>query len=695
MRRASLLVLRLGIALNLVGVSVLGVAFFARQHIARLALDLPPFSHRVGESRTFKLPMRDQVRLQTQVILPEGDGPWPVIIIRNPYNVLNLFTLFCELFARYGYACVHQDVRGRMGSEGTWYPLIHEREDGLDLFEWLRDQPFQNGRWGLWGMSYLAGVHWSLADAFPDEVETLVSIVFGVDSYRVMYESGLFRPDVFGAWAALMPGPGMALENGPAYRRFIRSRPHRTADEAELGYVLPWYRAWVDASWASDPLWSEPPFTHFKETPAQIDVPVLMIAGWYDPFFDAQHRDFSRLATRAESKLVVGPWHHLHQGAADFDLLNDIGIAGQWQLFLDWLGHHLRGEPLDQPVGVVESYDLGEKGWRRRLALPPLPHRRIRWHLRELSEAGGRGGRLTQRRAVQAEASVNYLYNPEDPVPSHGGASALSFAFRTFPSVQPGALRQPRVGQRPDVLSFVSEPLPRKMHLAGSIRARLRVSSSAPDTAFGFELMVRPRGDRNWYHVREAFQTLAHREGNLRRTPYPPGEVVEVEVESWPIEWTFPAGSQLRLDVSSSSFPVYMTHANTDEPWGEAARTQVAQQTLHSGSWVELPTRERDPPVLSGSALGTVRPAMACTFDIDLPGSADDIVQRAQKMVEDAGGEFAGNTDGGNYKLKLPVGSVEGNYVIEGGHVRFDITKKPMLVPCSAIESFLRDKLKA
>lgn len=696
MGRVSSTVFQLALALALAGFLLASLAYFGRQEVFRVALELPAYSQPAGPRQVYEVPMRDGVRLHTQVILPKGVGPWPVIILRNPYNVMNVFTLFCEVFARYGYACVHQDVRGRMASEGSWSPLVHEREDGLDTFSWLREQPFQNGRWALFGMSYLAATAWAVADALPEEVKTVVSTVFGVDAYHVMYERGLFRHDVFSAWAALMPDERLALWNGPAYARLLRRRPHATADEIALGLVLPWYRQWIGAPLASDPLWTEPPFTHFLASPTRIDVPVLMVGAWYDPFFDAQRRDFERLATREESKLIVGPWHHLHQPAAPFPLPEDLGLGGQWRLVLDWLGHHLKREPLDQAVGVIESYDLGAGGWRRRLELPPIPDARARFHLVELGRAKtAEGGRMTQETAFPVDVPVEYLYDPSDPNPSSGGAAALSFAFRTFPSVEPGAVAQPPAGARADVLTFVSPPLDAPLHLAGGVEAYLRVDSSAEDTAFGFELMVAEPDSDTWHHVREAFGALSFRRGSTATVAYTPGETVGLSLDAWPIEWTFPAGARLRVDVTSSSFPLYAAHPNVSGPWADAPTSVPAVQRLHPGSYVDLPVRRRDPPVLSSEALGTVAPSMACTFDIDLPGSADEIVGKARSMIENAGGSFSGDASQGDYRLKLPIGSVEGTYTILGSSIRFDITKKPMLVPCGTIESFLRERFKS
>lgn len=593
-------IVQAALALALLGATLTTVVVFTHRPLIRLGTGLPPATHEVASRTEYQVPMRDGVHLSTAVTLPEGEGPWPVVLIRNPYDLLDAFSLVCEQFASIGYACVHQDVRGRMGSEGEWSPLVNERQDGLDTFEWLREQPFQNGRWALWGMSYLAGVQWAVADALPDEVKTMVSMVFGVDTPSVMYEGGLFRPDMFSAWAALMPDASLALHNGSAYAQLIRHRPALEADVAVLGKELPWYREWLQASRADHPLWTQSEFVHFFDTPTRVRVPVMMLGAFYDPFFDAQRRDFERLATRSKSKFLVGPWNHTQQDASDLERPHDIGFFGQAALVEDWLHHHLKGTPLHQSVGQVEVYDMGVGGWRRQPDFPMEGDEKLSLYL----EGSGCPGRLSPK-APPADAIGRYAYDPEDPTPSIGGAAALAFAIHTFPAVEPGARRQPPPCARPDLLSFVSDPLEAPLTVSGAVRAELKVASSAPDTAFGFELMVRPPDDPAWYHVREAYSALSARPGEAAFTR---GSTTTVALKAWPIEWTIPAGGQLRVDVRSASFPLYAAHPNRSGPWAAMEGSDVAEQTVFGGSSVTLPLRVTDEPVRSAAALSRVPP---------------------------------------------------------------------------------------
>ena len=94
--------------------------------------------------------MRDGVRLMTRTHLPAGDGPWPTILIRNPYDAGGFIENMCEIFTRFGYGCVYQQARGQMDSEGEWEPLLNEHNDGLDTLAWLTAQPWQDGNLAMY-----------------------------------------------------------------------------------------------------------------------------------------------------------------------------------------------------------------------------------------------------------------------------------------------------------------------------------------------------------------------------------------------------------------------------------------------------------------------------------------------------------------------------------------------------------------
>src|SRR5690348_10842466 len=109
--------------------------------------------------------MRDGVALSADIYLPStGDGPWPTLLFRTPYDNANEFAVRRAIFfAREGYAYVCQDVRGRYDSGGDWVPWVNEGADGYDTIAWIGQQPWSDGRIGMLGASYLGYAQWAAA----------------------------------------------------------------------------------------------------------------------------------------------------------------------------------------------------------------------------------------------------------------------------------------------------------------------------------------------------------------------------------------------------------------------------------------------------------------------------------------------------------------------------------------------------
>lgn len=557
----------------------------------RRALDLPDFTHRRGERYSVDVAMPDGVPLDTRIALPKGDGPWPVILIRNPYPIERYLDGICARYVRYGYACIQQKVRGQGDSGGDWSPFTSERTDGLAALDWVIDQPWSDDNIALMGASYMAGVQWSMADALPPQVKTIIPSVFGLEMYSNAYEGGMFRHELVTAWMTLIPDRRFRAFAGRDYQRALDHRPRIEADTIAAGVEVPWFRAWMEAQEQSVGIWQTPEVIQASTIPEQTTVPVLMMGGWSDIFIDAQLSTWQRLGSQSSSTLVIGPWDHLGSSAADVELANiddHIGLQdtyNQSRRTLDWLDHHLKGAPAALPVGQTLVYTMGADAWQVADSWPPLTESRV------LTAAAGDAAdcRAPLASGAAAEVSVRYDYDPTDPTPSIGGAGSIAGVLSPgFDGVPIGLRDQGDLcAQRGDMVGWQTEPLAEAMRIAGPVTATLTVSSSAVDTAFNVRVVeVRPDGKA--LHVREGIRALSFRDGDEARVAYVPGEVVEVVVDTWPIDFQFQAGSRIRIEVASASFPKFEAHANTDVYWADAVETVVASQEVHGVS-VSLP----------------------------------------------------------------------------------------------------------
>jgi putative CocE/NonD family hydrolase len=578
---------------------VAGIAYLARFEITRIQEDLPAFTDSAGDSYYKMVAMGDDIELNTYVALPASDGPHPTILLRNPYANFGAFMRdgLCGRFVRYGYACVFQDVRGQGESGGEWQPGVNEIKDGSDTLQWLIKQDFQDKNIAMVGPSYLAAVQWAAASVgLPAEVKTFVPAVYTTDNYGVMYQDGMFRHETFTAWASMMRSSNASVDNaGKDYQKAVRHRPHNEVDTKIFGTEMPWYQDMINSASPNAAFWHQADNMLLKTTPETLTVPILMIGGWYDVFFGPQFEDWQRLATRSGSRFVIGPWTHIGSGGEALETPNAEGGLFQWMVMLNWVDHHLKGMPLDYKPGVA-TYVMQENRWKERAVWPPEGDAHRLYLGAPVSAQGCNGGSLTRDLGKEVE-SISYQYDPDNPVPTLGGAGMLAFILPGFNGAKPANVEQGEICNREDVLSFTTETFNKSLHIAGNIKINLTVSSSAADTAFTAKL-VEVMSDGKSVNIRDSITSLALTRGAIDRRTYTPGEKVNITINPWPIEWTIQPGSKLRLDISSSDFPKFHAHPNIAGNWAEAKKAITAQQTLYTGlennSWLEFNVLQND-----------------------------------------------------------------------------------------------------
>src|SRR5262249_51250735 len=141
-------------------------------------------THSVKIERKVVVPMRDGVKLAADVIRPADEGRFPAVLVRTPYRRAPELLMKGGTFASRGYALVAQDVRGRFDSEGEWFPLKNEANDGSDTIDWLASQPWCDGNVGMIGASYVGWVQWYAARSGNPHLKAIVPQVAPPDPDR-------------------------------------------------------------------------------------------------------------------------------------------------------------------------------------------------------------------------------------------------------------------------------------------------------------------------------------------------------------------------------------------------------------------------------------------------------------------------------------------------------------------------------
>lgn len=499
------------------------------------------------------VPMRDGVKLATSVFLPEGDGPWPVVLTRTPYNKAR-YPRRAPRYTDEGYAFVAQDFRGQYNSEGVYEPYQTEIEDGYDTIEWIVNQPWCNGKVGLSGRSAMGiATNLAAASAHPN-------IVCG---YVVTAPESLFDESYF---------------MGGVFREHFRGNFMRLTGAEDQ---IPIMKARV----VLDEQWKRTDLIHHRH---KIQVPMYQVGGWYDMFAKGAINNFVVLqyhglpGAKGNQKLWMGPWAHspLH---GDLKYPNERGLDGGFEEEMRWLAYWLKGEQngiMDEPamtyyhLASAREGELSEKnGFLRTNEWPP-PGTDTRYYLNE-------GFEISKTRPRAVASNTSYTYDPSNPVPTHGGANYNNLPDR-FP-ITVGPVDQRVIDERPDYLRFQTEPLEDDLTIQGRIDMELWVSTDAPDTDFmvklvdvypdGYEAIVLDTALRTRYrHGRKP--------GDIELMI--PGQPTLLAMDMWSMSITFEKGHRLAVHVTSSNFPRFELNPNTGEPPGmDTMEPRTARNTIY------------------------------------------------------------------------------------------------------------------
>lgn len=530
------------------------------------------------------VPMRDGVKLATTIYFPDKGEEWPVLFTRNPYpnNKTVLEAIYTPL-VEHGYCLVIQDCRGTGESEGEWEPFINEREDGIDSLEWLSKQLWMNGNIGTFGRSYSGFTQWIVADCLTKEVKTMFIEVFGVDRFSQIYMNGMYREDIYTSWAFANSGVKSELSIADLYKKALEILPANQRDKKLLGTELPFYQHYIKECSEDSSYWQDSIWKNLKEIPSKIKIPIVITGGWADHHLDGTMYAYEQLneEIKDRSKLIIGPWDHLGNttGKLQYPMSSKHGFMNIHAHLL-WFDSQLKGE---EAKLESEVYVIGMKKWEKLKTWPPKSHQT------KLFFSADYG--LTDQ--LSKKGSVSFNYDPKNPVMTNGGSALLAWISPGFTNLPHGFTKQEDYEDRNDVLIFKSEPIGEALTVMGKISVKLLVSSSAEDTAFTVKVCEEfANGDS--YNITDGITSICSNKNGTHSNSYKKYEKVALDIDMWDIAWQFQVGSKIRIDVSSSNFPMYHIHSNTKKLWSTVGESNIiAKQTLYcdiDGCHLILPT---------------------------------------------------------------------------------------------------------
>ena len=573
------------------------------------------------------MPMRDGIRLSTDIYRPKSIKKAPIIFSRTPYN-FNTWQNEKEEFRtmerayeaiKHGYAYVVQNERGRYFSEGDWDILGIPLTDGYDAFTWMTQQDWSNGKIGTLGCSSTA--EWQMAVAALDHPSHAAMVPqgygAGIGTVGEYFEQGNWYRG--GAEQLLFPSWLYSVEHDK-----FKPRIPKGASQEDLIRISRFY----DLAPENPPVdWAE----SFKHLPLQdllknvngkkeiydkmirrkpnneewfngglyhdtmdFGVPSFWFVSWYDVSVSPNLALFNHVRKMAKDEmvrdnqyLVIAPTLHCGFTRATKNTIVGERSMGDATLNYDdqiyaWFDYLLKGEDNDfkKDTPRVQYFTMGKNIWQASDTWPPSKTVMKTYYLQSDGNANSRfgDGVLSSKKDKRGKTSDMFLYDPMNPVKSYGGGVCC-----TGNAIQGGSFDQREMEKRKDILVYTSEPLKEGVEVSGFIKSTLYLSSDAKDTDLTIKLIdVYPDGTA--FNLDETIQRVRYREGYEKEVFMNQGNIYEVPLTPMATSNYFKKGHRIRIEVSSSNFPRFARNLNSGGNNYDEINSKIATNKIHHSS---------------------------------------------------------------------------------------------------------------
>jgi len=583
------------------------------------------------------IPMRDGVRLYTLIIAPKDiSGEFPLIMLRTPYNAkhssgnLSAYSLKAVLGSRFmgpDYIYVFQDIRGRFESEGEYFMYraprgpfnttdTDESTDAWDSIDWLVKNLSTNGRVGVWGTSYPG---WLTLAAMRDPHPALAAAVpFNpvVDTWKAddWFHWGAFRGAyafdfIYGMETQTDAPTNFPYDQNELYSWLLPQGALGTSLGAHLDERHEMWQ-WLMEFPEYGPYWKEVAADQWFESPSRL-VPALHVHGFWDQEdiygSPAAYAALERLDTLNNLNFfAAGPWYHgqhFENGSSLGQLKFGQNTSERFrkEVLAPFLRHFLHKGDTELPAPVT-VFETGTNQWNEFESWPPAVEE-MHFYLQP-------DGKLSFSPPDKKEAFSDYISDPAHPVPFKP-RPIWNMDYNNKPALdawQRWLVEDQRFADgRPDVLTWVSEPLDKAVTVSGAVLARLFAETTGSDADWVVKLIDVYAGVEQDF-VMSGYQLMIsgdifrgrYREDYEQAIPLAPNKVLEYEIPLPHVNHCFLPGHRIMVQVQSTWFPLYDLNPQTFVPSimtapDDAYRAQ--RHRIHHGS--KYPTsirvyREKD-----------------------------------------------------------------------------------------------------
>ncbi|MFC3050690.1 CocE/NonD family hydrolase [Kordiimonas pumila] len=519
-----------------------------------------------------RTPMRDGVELVSDMWMPDDGAKYPVILIRTPYEKTQPFGQYPEYahyFVKNGYAFVVQDVRGRGDSVGNFGFFFQEAEDGYDTVEWIAKQPWSDGRVCMMGVSYLGTVQWLAAKETPPHLKCIAPTSPGGKFMdELPYSGGAFMMSWALFWLNDTSGHDGQGANSLTinWDKVFQHRPLLTMDEA-MGRKMPMYRDFLTHSTLDD-YWKR--ILLSREDFSKINIPILNITGAFDGDQTGTLYNWDGISEYSKAKkdqyLIFGPWTHVESYLGGSDKVGNVvlpenSVINNKKVHLDFFDRYLKEtkDTLDMPR--VQVYVTGRNEWQYFDEYPVKSAKNQKLYF-------GTGGALGKETSKQSVPDT-YVYDPQSPVP-------LDLMKPLF------GMDRADVQKRDDVLVYSTEVLDTPVQIIGKVLVDLYAATDAKDTDFTAAISeVYPDGKAVLLGAKPIGIIRArYKDGLEQEKLITPNKIEHYTIDLGYFAHEFQPGNKIRIEISSSAYPMFNPNQNTGNPVATDTEWKIANQTI-------------------------------------------------------------------------------------------------------------------
>lgn len=559
--------------------------------LASIVFAAEPFEVTIEHGVSTK--MRDGIVLRADIYRPKAEGKYPVLLQRTPYNKSGGVSFGVRAASR-GFVTIIQDVRGRYSSEGEWYTFKNESNDGYDTVEWAAALPYSDGKVGMFGGSYVGATQMLAAIAHPPHLAGICPVVTASNYHDGWtYQGGAFEQwfnqswtsglaqDTFDRKVAHNTNALLGMGKLPLTSYPLFNFPDTSSSLYSTNSLAPYFIDWL-AHPSYDDYWRR---WSIEEHYADINVPSLTIAAWYDIFQGGSLRNYSGTRAhggdraRSGQRLLVTIGGHAGGGQKIGDV--DFGPAAaqfdEDEVTLSWYEYLLKGvQNRFAKEKAVQIFVMGRNEWREEDDWPLARAQSRKYFLHSDGGANSlRGSGSLSAAPPLKDSADHYVYDPANPVPTVGGPLCCDGWH-----MPPGPRDQRAVEGRDDVLIYSTPTFAADTEITGPISLELFAKSTAVDTDFTAKLVdVAPDGFAQ--NLTEGIIRARYRDSQETPALMNPGQIYKFTIDLWSTSNVFLKGHILRLEVSSSNFPRFDRNLNTGDAQSTGEKFVSATNTIY------------------------------------------------------------------------------------------------------------------